>query len=244
MIEDTVKDVMHYRHRHKAALIRFWDSFKHDEASMQAIRQRLCAVGSVGTESYTSQDVSVHHDHVMACMPESAPRWTKYVRIMSWAVETILNCIPVISPLSIVPKAVAVAAAAFDKCHQNSEARKELKLFVDEVQSVDHFRHLQRPFDNLRHVAETMDSQPLYKRLAHAASDEQLVNNADKAIGRGLLLENLDQSHQAIQIGRRLDEKLNTISIYFLGICFFSVTEARSDEISFSCAGGKAAWAH
>ncbi len=48
-----------------------------------------------------------------------------------------------------------------------------------------------RPFDNLRHVAETMDSQPLYKRLAHAASDEQLVNNADKAIGRGLLLENV-----------------------------------------------------
>ncbi len=33
---------------------------------------------------------------------------------MSCAVETLLNCIPVISPLSIVPKAVAVAAAAFD----------------------------------------------------------------------------------------------------------------------------------
>ncbi len=35
---------------------------------MQAIRQRLCAVGSVGTESDASKDVSVHHNqHAYVC---------------------------------------------------------------------------------------------------------------------------------------------------------------------------------
>ncbi|KAF9014722.1 hypothetical protein BDZ89DRAFT_1076359, partial [Hymenopellis radicata] len=240
MIEDIVKDLMHYHQRHKAVSIRFWHPFKHDETRVQTIRQQLCDVGSVRKESYIPRDVIVHPAMARMPTPTPAPRWTKYVRIMSWAVETILNSIPVVSPLSIIPKAVAVAAAAFD----NSEAREELNLFVDDVQSVGNFRRLEGPLNNFRHVAETMDIQPPFKRLTHAASDEQLLNNADKTIARGLLLENLDQSHQALQIGRRLEEKLNTITISFLGICFFSVTEARSDEISFSCAGGKAAWAH
>ncbi|KAF9024980.1 hypothetical protein BDZ89DRAFT_1068615 [Hymenopellis radicata] len=220
MIEDIVKDLMHYHQRHKAVSIRFWDPFKHHETRVQTMRQQLCDVGSVRKESYIPCDVIVQPATARmptpTPTPTPAPRWTKYIRAMSWAVETILNSIPVVSPLSIIPKAVAVAAAAFDKSHQNSEAREELNLFVDDVQSVGNFRHLER-YDFLW----TMDIQPPFKRLTHAASDEQLLNNAEKAIGRGLLLENLDQSHQALQVGRRLQEKLNTITISFLGICFF-----------------------
>ncbi|KAF8996289.1 hypothetical protein BDZ89DRAFT_1084256 [Hymenopellis radicata] len=217
ILDDIVKDVLEDSQHHKAALsILGLRPFKHDEAAVQQTKERLCLADSPGTIALCSVDAFV------------SARWTKPLRIVCQGLEAVANGIPVVAPLSIIPKAVAAAAGTVDKRHENNETHTDLRERVVEIEALGQFcTYKGIPIHDFQQVSETIDSRHSLKRLAHATSEEQLLRNVGRRVDRGLLMENVST--------------LNDIMpSCYPNLTFLSSDRARSGEISWMSSGVEA----
>ncbi|KAF9020010.1 hypothetical protein BDZ89DRAFT_281484 [Hymenopellis radicata] len=167
---EILKDIKQGYRGHRSVMNRLGlRPFKHDERVVDKFMERLHEADSTPVPSTTTRRCL---DSFPATSPETGPpEWPNIVRILACGVGAVIDGFPPVSPLSVIPKAVAAAMTAFEKYHQNNEARKDLRQWIKDIEAAGDFTHLQRPMDLFQQTANTMESRPHFKRLLHRMSN-------------------------------------------------------------------------